>query len=260
MAQALDRRMLLRMLGGVALAAAGGHSSFAQRGNRIAQLIHEARAFEAMPARIEFISRAFLGTRYRGNTLIGGPRRRERFVVRDDAFDCVTFCETVLAMARARNYGQFVAALKAIRYANGVVRWDERNHYFADWSRRAVENEICWPVELPQSVTIDKTVHWSNHGRRQIAMLCAPAESLLARPSEMATGDIIGFLSRRPSLDFFHTGLVVLGPDREPILRHASQSRGRVLEEPLERFVAVNRVQYATVLRPLEKRAVVSRA
>jgi hypothetical protein len=254
MVQPLDRRMLLQMLvlrtlGGVALAATGAHSSFAQRGGRIAQLIAEAQAFDTMSARTEFISRAFLGTRYRDKTLIGGPRRRERFVVRDDAFDCVTFCETVLAMARARDYREFEASLKAIRYANGAVRWDERNHYFADWSRRAVENEICWPVELPQSVTIDKTVNWGNLGKRQIAMVCAPTASLLARPSAMASGDIVGFVSRRSSLDFFHTGFVVFTSDGEPILRHASRRHGRVVDEPLERFVTISRVQYATLLR-----------
>jgi hypothetical protein len=259
-AQALDRRMLLKMLGGVVLAAGSGHASFAQTGGSIARQIRRARGREPISARIEFISRAFLGTRYRANTLIGGPTRRERFVVRDDAFDCVTFCETMLAMARARDYAEFETALKTIRYANGVVRWDERNHYFADWSRRAVENEICWPVDLPKSVTIDKTMHWGNLGRRQMALLCAPAESLLAQPSGLASGDIIGFVSRRPNIDFFHTGLVMLSATGEPILRHASQSRRRVLDEPLKRFVAVNRVQYATLLRPLAKRLVVSSA
>ena len=46
-----------------------------------------------------FISRGLLGVRYQANTLTAGPRRKEVFVVRDDAFDCVTFCEVVLAAA-----------------------------------------------------------------------------------------------------------------------------------------------------------------
>ena len=56
--------------------------------------------------RIDFISGALRGTRYQGYTLIGGPQRPEQFVVRDDAFDCVTFCETVLAAAIARQSRQ----------------------------------------------------------------------------------------------------------------------------------------------------------
>ena len=42
-----------------------------------------------------------LGIRYRSNTLIGSPKLPEQFVIRDDAFDCVTYCEAVLAAAVA---------------------------------------------------------------------------------------------------------------------------------------------------------------
>jgi hypothetical protein len=56
-------------------------------------------------------------------------------------------------------------------------------------------------------------------------------------------------MSRRANLDFFHTGFVMLGSRGELVLRHASQSRGRVRDEPMARFVAANRVQYVTLLR-----------
>ena len=92
---------------------------------------------------IDFIAAALRGTRYRGYTLIGGPRRPEKFVVRDDAFDCVTFCETVLAAARASNLDEFETALRTIRYHNGVVAWRERNHYFFEWGQHNVENKTC---------------------------------------------------------------------------------------------------------------------
>ena len=101
-------------------------------------------------------------------------------MVRDDAFDCVTYCEIVLAAALARDYGEFEAALKKIRYANGDVRWDERNHYFAEWCRNAVDKKICRPIALPKSLTIDKAVNFGNLGRRQVSMQCVPSESLLA--------------------------------------------------------------------------------
>ncbi len=253
MARLLHRRLLLQMFGGLGVAAVGGLTSArAREAPRLARLIDEARTLDPISARIEFISRALLGTRYIGNTLIGGPRRAEKFVVRADGFDCVTYCETVLAMARARDYATFEAMLKRIRYANGAVRWDERNHYFADWTRRAVENEICQPVELPRSVTIDKALNFGRFGRRQMALLCAPADALLTKPSVLSSGDIIGFLSRRTGLDFFHTGFVMLSPKGEVMLRHASQSRRRVVEQPMDLFVAVNRVQYASLLRPID--------
>jgi hypothetical protein len=253
MTRSLDRRLLLRTLGGFGLWGVVGDGALARDARRISRLIDEARALDSVTARIVFISHALLGTRYRANTLIGGPNKPEELVVRDDAFDCVTFCETVLAAALARDYDGFEPVLRKIRYANGAVRWDERNHYFSQWSRRAIENKICRPIELPRSITIDKTVNWGNLGRRQVSMLGVPAASLLARPSRLASGDIIGFVSQRANLDFFHTGFVMLGPKGELILRSASQSRRRVLDEPLERFVAATGVRYATLLRAFAK-------
>ena len=106
--------------------------------------------------------------RYQANTLIGGPKHPEQFVVRDDAFDCVTFCEVVLAAAIARDIGGFETALRRIRYDHGKVQWDQRNHYFADWCKRNIENGICQPVAIEPSVMIDKTVTWHREfGRRQ---------------------------------------------------------------------------------------------
>ena len=70
----------------------------------------------------------------------------------------------------------------------------------------------------------------------------------------LANGDVIGFVSRRPNLDFFHTGLVIFEDDGALMLRNAAQSRGRVVDEPMARFVAANQVQYVALLRPLERR------
>jgi hypothetical protein len=67
---------------------------------------------------------------------------------------------------------------------------------------------------------------------------------------KLKDGDIIGFVSRRPVLDYFHTGFAMLGSKSELLLRHASESRGRVVDEPVQRFLAVNGTRYATVLRP----------
>ena len=68
----------------------------------------------------------------------------------------------------------------------------------------------------------------------------------------LANGDVIGFVSRRPNLDFFHTGLITIGKGGEPMLRHASQLRGRVAEERIDRFIAGNGVQYVTLVRPAD--------
>ena len=249
-----SRRSFLQLLAGAPLLAAGGHAQ--AEAAVIARLIGEAGAQPAIAQRIEFISRALLGVPYRGDTLIGSPQQPEQFVVRADAFDCVTFCETVLAAAMARDYGDFEKVLRTIRYANGEVRWDERNHYFAEWSRRIVENELCRPVAIAGSVAIERTVHWGNQGRRRVTMTGIPARALLANRKLLASGDVIGFVSRRPNLDFFHTGFVMVGGKGELVLRHASQSRGRVLDQRMDTFLAVNGVRHVTLLRAVEKPAI----
>lgn len=258
MQRGATRRSFVRMLAAAPLLTVAGVPASGEAAARqsIARLIQEARArppaLASVSERMDFISRALLGVRYQANTLIGGPQRLERFVVRVDAFDCVTFCEFVLAAAIARDYGEFETALRTIRYEHGKVVWAERNHYFAEWCRRAVENRFCAPVALPGAVAIDKTVQWGNQGRRQVSIVGVPSESLLANAASLQNGDIIGFLSRRPNLDFFHTGLVIFEDDGALMLRSAALSRRRVLDEPMDRFLAANRVQHVALLRPLD--------
>ena len=203
-----------------------------------------------------FIASALRGTTYREYTLIGGPRRAEKFVVRDDAFDCVTFCETVLAAAVAHDVGEFEQALRAIRYHNGIVNWRERNHYFFEWSQHNIENKTCRSLAMAGSVELVKTIYWHRElGRRRFSMSVIPRATFLANKHLLANGDIVGFVTQRPNLDYFHVGFVAFGRDGELLLRHASQSRHRVLDERMDRFVAIYRVRYVTLLRPEESAA-----
>src|SRR5690606_21125292 len=141
------RRAFVRLLAGAPLVLVAAGRAVAGT-PRIDRLIGEARNLPRIADRLSLVSGGLLGTRYRAGTLIGGPRRREEFVVRDDAFDCVTYCEVVLAAALARERADFETWLRRIRYQHGEVRWSERNHYFSEWCRRAIENGICRPVAL----------------------------------------------------------------------------------------------------------------
>lgn len=253
-----DRRSVLRFLGGGALLAAGVPPSNAAD-TRIGRLIDEARSKSSISAKIDFISGALRGTRYLGYTLIGGPQRKEQFVVRDDGFDCVTYCETVLAAALAGNRERFDPVLKTIRYHDGVISWRERNHYFFEWGQHNVENKICRPIDMAGSIEIEKNVYWHRAlGHRRFAIKAIPSAVFLDNKPMLANGDIVGFITRRPNLDYFHIGFVAFGSGGELLLRHASQSRRRVLDERMNQFVAANRVRYVTLLRPQEPRAVVN--
>jgi len=251
-----SRRSFLQWLASGATLAAGIRPGLAGDA-RIARLIAAANGLARVSQRIDFISAALRGTRYQSDTLIGGPRRPEKFVVRDDAFDCVTFCETVLAAARARQAGEFESALQDIRYRQGFVNWYERNHYFFEWCEHNVENKTCRWLALDGAVDIAKTVDSQKGlGRRRFAMRVIPRAVLLANADKLATGDIVGFVSRRPDLDYFHCGFVVVAPKHPLLLRHASESRHRVLDERMDRFLARYRVRYVTLLRPEETKVV----
>jgi Protein of unknown function (DUF1460) len=253
-----SRRHVLQLLAGATALAAGSRPSLATSA-RIGRLIAEAKTLSTIAQRIDFISGALRGTTYQGYTLIGGPRRPERFVVRDDAFDCVTFCETVLAAARARDTAEFETALREIRYRNGIVNWFERNHYFFEWGQHNVANKTCRWIGMDGAVDIEKTVD-SQKGlsKRRFAMRVIPSAIFLAHKAVLQSGDIVGFVSRRANLDYFHAGFVAFARDRTLLLRHASESRRRVLDERMDRFVAHNRVRYVTLLRPEQPAAVVA--
>ena len=220
----------------------------------ILRLIKEAREQGTVAQRIDYISRALLGTRYQAHTLIGGPQRKEVFVTRDDAFDCVTYCEAVLAAAIATDFPTYSDTLRRIRYANGEVRWAERNHDFAQWSRRIVENGICRPVAINPITMVQKNLEGGGLGKRRYSIAAVPSGAMLENQAALQAGDVIGFISRRAELDYFHTGFIAFNRRGSLVLRHASQSHGKVIDQDMRSFVATTGVKYVTLLRA-EQRA-----
>lgn len=251
-APAFSRRLFLQSLaGGAALLAGAGATGAGEA--RIARLIEAAKAMPSVGERIDYISRALTGAKYQAYTLIGGPKRPEKFVVREDGFDCVTFCETVLAAATARDFEDFETRLRTIRYHNGVVAWRERNHYFFEWGQHNIDNLTCRPIDMDGAVALEKTVYWHRElGRRTFSMKVIPRAVFLANKAQLANGDIVGFVTQRPNLDYFHIGFVAFAAGGELMLRHAARSRRRVLDERMDRFTAKNSVRYVTLLRPVE--------
>ena len=105
------------------------------------------------------------------------------------------------------------------------------------------------------SVKLQKSVYWHRElGRRRFAMNVIPRATFTANKKLLASGDIVGFVTQRPNLDYFHVGFVAFGSNGELMLRHASQSRYRVLDESMERFLNAYGVRYVTLLRPEESR------
>src|SRR5688500_13420003 len=100
-----SRRGALTLIGAAALTLFGGRTSGGEQS--FGRLIEQTRDTKPLSRRIEVISAALRGKRYRADTLIGGPRKAELLVTRDDVFDCVTYTEAVLAAARASDLPHF---------------------------------------------------------------------------------------------------------------------------------------------------------
>lgn len=86
--------------------------------------------------RMERVSAQFVGRPYLIDPLGEGPRGRyDRDPrLRLDGFDCTTYVETVIAIAKARRSSDVPAQMDKIRYENGVVGFETRNHFpDADW-------------------------------------------------------------------------------------------------------------------------------
>ncbi|WP_229266491.1 N-acetylmuramoyl-L-alanine amidase-like domain-containing protein [Leptospira sp. severe_002] len=251
----IARRHLLKLLAAAPLSAASGEAWSAIP--RVTRLMEDAKPLPKISERIDFIARGLMGTRYQGYTLIGSATKPEEMVVRDDAFDCVTFCEVVLAAAAARNRAEFEPELKKIRYLDGKVDWRARNHYWADWCQRNIDNKSCRPVMIGEPLKVFKDVNSEPAvGRRKFVLETIPGERLVANAKLLSPGDIVGFVSRRPDLDYFHTGFIAFGKRGELLARHASRSHRRVVEERIEDFMTANGTRSVTILRPAETTAV----
>ena len=97
---------------------------------------------------VEIAAGRYIGAPYVLDSLGEGPGAPYDSdpIHRTDAFDCLTFVETVLADARGID-------LQKIRYSGGRVDWFERNHWTeSQWIPNAEKLNLIRPVEFDESV------------------------------------------------------------------------------------------------------------
>ena len=90
----------------------------------------------ALKQRIEDVSKAFLGTPYKRGPMGEGPKGEfeRKPLMNIGAVDCTTFVEQVMALALEGNISEAESTLQGIRYKNGVISYETRNHFpEADW-------------------------------------------------------------------------------------------------------------------------------
>jgi hypothetical protein len=223
----------------------------------------------------------FLGVPYRAQTL--EEPGEEHLVIDLREFDCTTFMENMLVLARCVKEGigtvaGFARELQSVRYRRGVIEgYPSRLHYFTDWvgeneragvlrnisldlggkeERKQIDFMTTHPELYPRLVKeadVDRlrTIERRLSGREFSYVPRGKVEGILPR---LRSGDIIGMVTPMKGIDVSHTGLIVV---EEGVARflHAPLSGGRVqlAEGSLADYCARNpSIAGVIVVRPRE--------
>jgi D-alanyl-D-alanine carboxypeptidase/D-alanyl-D-alanine-endopeptidase (penicillin-binding protein 4) len=208
----------------------------------------------ALAQRLDAVSRRHLGTPYRLDPLGEGTAGT---VDRDPLYtwrcaDCVTFVEQSLAEALAAKPADVPDVLRRIRYRGGIVSFETRNHYMvADW----LPNNRWGVTDITVSVggsacrvtekRIDRAALMRQRGgdpakvrpAERLRITYVPRAALLARLGLIPNASLLLLITARPGIDVSHVGLIFARGNAR-IFRHASELRGRVIEEPLAAYLA----------------------
>jgi hypothetical protein len=206
---------------------------------------------KVLTRRINSIGARYLGTPYRADPLGEGPAGR---IDRDpllctSGVDCQTFVEQVLAEAEVGRPEEVLPLLTRIRYRDGVVGFETRNHYMVSdwlpqnhWLIRDITARVAGPLARTMEKVIDRAAFFRSRGAPELGQglapersrtLYIPRASLPRVAARIPDGAVLIWVQDRPGIMAAHCGFAVR-PPRQPLLfRHASQRRGRVLDEPL---------------------------
>jgi len=227
------------------------------------------------------VGRSFLGTPYLAHALEAPGE--ERLIVNMRGLDCVTFCETTLALSRCINLGKTTFAdyqqqLRLIRYRSGVIEgYPSRLHYFSDWIDDNEKKNVVRNVtrEIGGSPFVKKLDFMSSHpsSYRQLAVAkilqaikateeeingrshsYLPKDAVASRQAAIKEGDIIGITTSIEGLDIIHTGMAIRVDGTLKYL-HAPLSGGEVqiTKLALPEYLASHKNQTGImVARPLE--------
>ena len=200
------------------------------------------------------IGESFIGTPYVAHSL--ETEGEEHLVVNLRGFDCLTFVENALALARCVKSGtstfeKFRTELTHIRYASGVINgYSSRLHYFTDWMADNGRKNVIRDITVETGGTeYRKVINFMSSHRasyRQLAddatlttikksetrLSSAPLyrvtkERLTAAQRVLRSGDIIGTVTSMEGMDIAHTGMVLFKGET-PRFLHAPLSGGKV--------------------------------
>jgi cell wall-associated NlpC family hydrolase len=201
------------------------------------------------------IGRLFINVPYKAGTL--ERPSKEKLIVNVSGFDCTTFVETVLALARCAAAGklsrsEFRRNLKLIRYRQGKIDgYSSRLHYFTDWLRDNEKKKTLKDVSRQfHAVAQRKKINYMTLNRASYPALKNEFEFQKMRLIEknfsrkvfyiidknkvnqqkkgIKNGDVIAFATKDEGLDVAHVGFAIWQGKNLHLL-HASSKEGAVV-------------------------------
>lgn len=141
----------------------------------IKQFYRDNQRFTTKPVveRIAIASEFFLGKKYLLGALGEGDQGQfdQGPLFRTDAFDCMTYVSTVIALSKADNFNDFLQHIRRIRYHQGNIAFEHRNHFTSlDWN----------PHNIEAGYLRDVTQNVVDHNKQAISI---QATSLIDKPN-----------------------------------------------------------------------------
>lgn len=203
------------------------------------------------PERLEKISAAYLGTPYFLDALGEGkgPDKDPLFTRR--CVDCQTLVEQVMAEAIAPAVGGQDHAVRVIRYHGGQVSLENRYHYcIPDWLKnpwpaRDITRQVAGKNTVTTTRRIDLPKFLASRGAvakrspvsgvQQVHAAYVPRARVAALPAGKLDGTIAIWVMNKPDIVAAHVGFL-FNRNGQAVLRHASQRKKRVIDQPLAEF------------------------
>lgn len=228
----------------------------AQRSDAMAEL----KRLPTLRERILEATAGFVGSPYVNSPLGEGAGHDPDPLIRWDAVDCVTMIEESIALSTAEPT-TLVESLNALRY-DGPPSWENRLHIM----------ESQWlPENVKRGLLRDVTAQWGGEKTRRVKKVISAAtwkeksgvglalpaskrsvgtyefdivpsdvaaEALRAAPAGLL---VVVVRADRPHVitRVSHVGVLVQTP-KGPMLRHASRSFKKVVDEPLSKYLTRN--------------------
>jgi Protein of unknown function (DUF1460) len=222
------------------------------------------------------IGSLFINAPYQAATLEAPGK--EKLIVNLSSFDCTTFVETVLALARCAFHGkitpaEFRRSLKLIRYRQGTIAgYSSQLHYFTDWLRDNEKKKTLKNVSRQFDAEAQrKKINYMTTHRESYAALSNEDEfqkmllveknisrkafhiigkdKVSRQKAQIKNGDIIAFATNQAGLDVAHVGFAYW-QDKNLHLLHASSKEGGVVisVKTLAAYLKNNKKYFGVIL------------